>query len=440
MLSDFYFPIITGTQIQNLLLSKELIRRGHKVDVCTTGYGYLPEFNVERKVKVFRIRGLFQRIPLLFKDPKMRYHPPVKDPIITKKLKKIIEMEKPDIIHAHGWIMYSALPLIGKYSIPLIATLHDNGLICPKRSGEICKQPLTNTCLSCGKETYGTLKSFLVYFALKMNKPKLKQVDRFLAISLYQKSIYSKNLGLNNNDIILIPNAVDLEEFFPGACTKESMRRCERKLGVKSNSNKIVHIGRFSRDKLHAILNVVNATPRIVKEFPNTQILLVGDGPFFDYVSKLAEKINHQLGRVSVIMTGSMKEEDMPEIIDLADIVIGVGRVPLEAMACGKPVIVAGGIVGPLGGNYGGIVTPKNIAKLKVHNFSGRNSLERTNPRNIAEACTRLLVDKEYRSFLGRFGREYVEKEHDVRKIVRQVEAVYHDALKAKKHFQRLTG
>ena len=431
LLMDLYRPItfyMGGLETHVQVLTKELRERGHKVTICTTGG--LRKDEVSDSVSIYSFEGLFQKIPFLFKDSREKWPPPTGDWLLTKKLKKIIEKEKPDIIHSHGWILYSVLPLIRKYTVPLIVTLHSYGLICPKRSGEICEQRLTNRCISCGKELYGTFKSLMVYYALKMNRPKLKQVDRFIAISSFQKSIFCKYLGLNDNDIVVIPNAVDLKKFSPSTCIKQSERVYERQLGVKSGSNKIVYVSRFSLDKLNAILNVINATPKIIKEFSNTQILLVGGGESFDYANKVAEKINHQLGRKTIIMTGAIKDGGVPKVMRLADVVIGVGRVSLEAMACGKPVIIAGSTPGPFGGNYGGIVTPSNIAELKVHNFSGRNSFERTTPHKIAEACVRLLTDKEYRLFLGRFGREYVEKEHDARKIVRQVEAVYRDAIK----------
>ena len=431
LLMDLYRPTayyMGGLETRVQVLVKELHERGHKVTICTTEV--LRRDGVNNGVNIYGLEGLFQKIPFLFKDSRERWPPPTRDWLLTKQLKKIIEKEKPDILHAHGWILYSVLPFIRKYTVPLIATLHDYSLICPNRSGEICKQRLTNRCISCGKEMYGTLKSLMVYYALKMNKPRLKQVHRFIAISSFQKSIFCKYLGLNDNDIVVIPNAIDLKRFSPSTCIKQSERIYERQPGVKSDSNKIVHVSRLSLDKLNAILNVINATPRIIKEFPNTQLLLVGSGEFFDYANKLAEEINHQLNREGIIMTGAIKDEGVPKIMGLADIVIGVGRVALEAMACGKPVIVAGSTLGPFGGNYGGIVTPSNIAELKVHNFSGRNSFERANPRKIAEACVRLLADKEYRLFLGRFGREYVKKEHDARKIVGQVEAVYCDAIK----------
>jgi glycosyltransferase involved in cell wall biosynthesis len=328
------------------------------------------------------------------------------------------------------------LPLKEKFGIPLVVTLHNYGLICPvltlTKDGEQCQSILTNKCVSCGRKVYGA-KSLLVYLFLRLNKSRLKQVDKFVAISNYQRSVYSKYLGLNETDIAVIPNSIDSEKFSRSKYNSEKTRREFEKLGVDRGTNKIIHISALSGVKLSSITGIINATPKIIKKFPRTQVLIVGNGKYFDNVARLAGKVNQRLKKQAITMAGFVKCDDMPKIMSLADIVIGVGRVALEAMACEKPVIIAGTSVGPFGGNYGGIVTKSNVDELRAHNFSGRNSFEKTTPDKIAEDCIRLLEDREYRLSLGSFGREYVKQEHNIRKAVQKVEAVYLDVIKGSK-------
>ena len=63
MLSDFYPPVIGGTETYVQLLSEGLTNRGHKVVVCTIGHENLPNFRVENGVKVFRFRGFSREFP-----------------------------------------------------------------------------------------------------------------------------------------------------------------------------------------------------------------------------------------------------------------------------------------------------------------------------------------------------------------------------------------
>ena len=156
---------------------------------------------------------------------------------------------------------------------------------------------------------------------------------------------------------------------------------------------------------------------------------MVGDGPLIDYVKQLAKNINERLGKSVIVITGFVKNNEMPRIVMYADIIVGVGRVALEGMACGKPVVIAGTSVGPYGGNYGGIVTELTVDELSTHNFSGRNSHDTTSPEKIANDCIQLLNDERYRSILGRFGREYVERQHDMKEVIQKVDETYHSVI-----------
>jgi len=213
MISDFYPPFMGGMYRHVQLLSRGLVKRGHKVTVCTVGNKYLNGFEEDRGVKVIRFEGFFQRIPFLFEDTKRKRPPPMRDFLITKKLEKIIKKERPDVLHAHGWILYSAVSMREKWKIPLVTTLHDYGFICPKvillKENRICETPFTRKCVICTKDWYGPVKSLGAYCGVKLNRKRLKCVDKFIAVSKYVKEIYSRLLDLNNKDIIVIPNFYD---------------------------------------------------------------------------------------------------------------------------------------------------------------------------------------------------------------------------------------
>lgn len=210
MLSDSYPPFSGGIERHVQLLSRELSERGHPVAVCTIRRRDLPRYEEEGGVKIYRLDGLFQKIPLLYRDPARKWHPPARDWLISKRLAQIIERESPDIIHTHGWILYSVLPLKKKFKIPLVHTLHDYRLFCPKmllmKKNAICDEPLTRDCIPCMRHPYGLLRALSAYYGVKVNRNRLKSVDKFIAVSSFVKEAHEEHLGISDKESITIPN------------------------------------------------------------------------------------------------------------------------------------------------------------------------------------------------------------------------------------------
>ena len=426
-----YLPNIGGEETYLQSLSTELYRRGHKVTICTMHKKGLPDYESMDGVDVFRFESLLQKVPSREGKP----HPPCTDPLVAKSLKIIFDRTKPDVINAHDWMLFSILSHRKSFNVPLVVTLHNYSHICPnglfERNRKTCDSPFAMHCIGCDNDLYklSVMKSLVVYAFLKMNRMHLKKVNKFIATHPFQKRIYLQWFGLNDEDIIVVPNPIDLDKFRRIDVSDEALALYSKKWGLEMGSNKIVHVGRLWWDKIEIITSIINAAPAIVAEFPDTQILIVGGGDCFDYVCKLAERVNRLLNKKAVVVTGSIANSEIVQIMNLADIVIGVGRVVLEAMSCGKPAIVAGSVPGPFGGNYSGTLTPDNIVNISAHNFTGRDSIVRVSSSEVAKDCINLLANKKYRSYLGRFGREYTEREHDIRKIAQRVESVYFDAI-----------
>jgi glycosyltransferase involved in cell wall biosynthesis len=219
MLSDFYPPVIGGMERHVKLLSEGLSARGHTVTVCTIDSGGLPSYEKQGRVTIYRLGGLFQRIPFLFTDNERKFHPPLQDYIITSKLEELIRHTKPDIVHAHGWILFSGLALKKRCQVPVIATVHDFGLICPKRSmtkrsGQICTKPFGIECVNCGLDVYSLWKSFFVYASIRTHARILQDVDTFIAVSQFVKDTCLKYLELDEKKLVVIPNFYSVEEDF----------------------------------------------------------------------------------------------------------------------------------------------------------------------------------------------------------------------------------
>jgi glycosyltransferase involved in cell wall biosynthesis len=109
---------------------------------------------------------------------------------------------------------------------------------------------------------------------------------------------------------------------------------------VNERSNTIGFIGRFSEEK--GILNFINAIPGILKEYKNTEFLIIGDG---DLKEKIETYLKKNKLRNNVNMTGWVSNEHLPEYYNSLKLLVipsyteGLPNVMLEAMACGTPVL-----------------------------------------------------------------------------------------------------
>lgn len=147
------------------------------------------------------------------------------------------------------------------------------------------------------------------------------------------------SMGIPERKVIITPNRVDSNLFNPNidGSNIEDLHQLH-------NKTVIGWTGSFRG--FHALDNVVSAFGKIHKRFPETVLILVGDGLEFQKIEALVEKL--QLGD-AVIMTGRKKFNEVPEYVANFDIAVvsarsaeGFHYSPLklrEYMAAGKAVV-----------------------------------------------------------------------------------------------------
>ncbi len=162
LLSDLYPPIIGGLERHVQTLASSLASRGHKVSVVTLAHPGLAEHEVIEGVAIHRVRGLVGRFERAFDDSARRYAPPVPDPGVVMALARIVRETRPDIVHAHNWMVHSFLPLKAASGARLVLSLHDYSLVCAKKSlmyrDAVCSGPSPLKCLGCVGGHYGLAK------------------------------------------------------------------------------------------------------------------------------------------------------------------------------------------------------------------------------------------------------------------------------------------
>lgn len=199
--------------------------------------------------------------------------------------------------------------------------------------------------------------------------------------------------GVDANRIIINPNGVNTEEFYPGV----GGTRARRKLDLNDGEVLVGFVGTFG--PWHGVLTLAQA----IKSIPSSssiRFLLVGRGALHDEVEQFL-KSECETGRV--IFTGAVEHARVPALLDACDVLVAP-HVPLtdgseffgsptklfEYMAMGK------GIVASRLGQIGEVLSHEETALL----------VEPGNAETLAEAIIRMVDSSELRERLGKKARE----------------------------------
>ncbi|OIJ69367.1 glycosyltransferase [Streptomyces mangrovisoli] len=203
----------------------------------------------------------------------------------------------------------------------------------------------------------------------------------------------------------VIPNGVETQRFRPAAVDSV---RAGLLPGTDPRAPLVVCVGRLCRQKGQDVL--LAAWETVARRVPGARLVFVGDGPDRERLARSAPP--------SVLFAGAVA--DTVPWYQAADLVVlpsrweGMALAPLEAMACGRPVVVT-----DVGGARESL--PSALAS--------RCLVPPDHPGVLAAAVTGLLVDPPLRASLGHQGRGHVLDTHDVRHTARAVTGLYRELL-----------
>jgi glycosyltransferase involved in cell wall biosynthesis len=188
MLTQSYAPIVGGEERMVEDLSAELAARGHDVAVATLRQPGGEPPDGDGGVRVHAMRSSVYRLRRLYGDPERRHAPPAPDPEAALELRRVLRQERPDVIHAHNWLVHSYLPLDRGTDTALVLSLHDYGLVCATRRmlhrGVACSGPGPVKCVRCAAGHYGLGMGLATALGTKLGGPRLRRhVDLFLPVS-----------------------------------------------------------------------------------------------------------------------------------------------------------------------------------------------------------------------------------------------------------------
>ncbi len=163
----------------------------------------------------------------------------------------------------------------------------------------------------------------------------LREMDKFVAITEGAKKVLITE-GCDPAKIVRLQPGVDLNIFRPTQVAEFK--------GIKKNRKiKLLFIGRLMKEK--GILEILRKFAKLSKTYANIELVVADRGPLASVVERFVatHKNAYYLGRIDPY-------SDMPKLYSLCDIYLHYsigsptwveqyGFTPIEAMACGLPVV-----------------------------------------------------------------------------------------------------
>lgn len=361
---------IGGAETHIVELAKGLSKEGFNVVVASAGGIYEKEL-VNSNIRVYHV-------PLDNKKP----HNVIK---AYNQLKAIIKDNAVDLVHAHARIPGFICGLLHrKMGFPFVTTAHGTW-----------------------KTDYGL--RYITNWGQKT-----------VAVSEDIRKYLLDNYKIDDSNIKVTINGIDTDKFSPRTDFSDLMAE----LKLTPEDRKLLYISRFDSDRSYIINKLLEIIPELAQSIPNLKVIMVGSGNILDSVRERAREINSGTGHDTIIVAGS--RTDINKFTAMADLFIGFGRSSLEALASGKPLILAGNA------GYIGILDENTLDAAVKSNFSGRG-YDRTESETLKNDIMKvLLMSDEERNALGNFGRNLIENRYSTKKMVQDNIEVYLQLLEHK--------
>jgi glycosyltransferase involved in cell wall biosynthesis len=200
LISDFYPPFVGGSEFQIQQIARGMVARGHQVHLATVWHKGLAEHEDDQGVQVWRIHGLTTRIPWFSQDVVKRFPPPLPEPGLWWAVRGLLRRLRPNLVHAQGWIAYSAAAALLGTRLPLLLSARDYGYSCPIRTltheGRACSGPALSKCQRCATAHYGSVPKALVGIAGVRGLGRALLARRIQAVhsnSTYTEAIFKRD-------------------------------------------------------------------------------------------------------------------------------------------------------------------------------------------------------------------------------------------------------
>lgn len=382
-------PVVGGVESHLIYLYKELASRGHEVSLLTAPHPKRDDSSFDW-CKV--ISDEYMSLEYLQDAPEEGRYERVYDMI-----ERFIVNETPDVIHAHNFHYFfpdhaeCIDQLSKKYGIPIVLTIHN-------------------------------------YWEEDLCRHLLRDIgwDKIVAVSYHMKLPCIFDAKVPAEKVEVHYHGVDLDKY----CIHPDREELKSRFNL-TGRKVIFHPARACKSK--GTMHSVEAVSKLSEKYPDICLILSGNGDMIDFGNErpaFRASLSGLIESLKVsdnIMFVSASADEMPLYMNAADIILyptimpqgeAFGIAPVEAMACGKPVIVT---------RSGGLV------ESAQHGINGYilEPVEESLTGHLVEKIEHLLQNPETAKYLGCNGRELAMERFDSKKMALKAEDLYNRLINA---------
>ncbi|WP_322020570.1 glycosyltransferase [Clostridium butyricum] len=250
-----------------------------------------------------------------------------------------------------------------------------------------------------------------IYYSEKIIQSYSNYLDEIIFVSEYSKKYYSELLEKSYiHKYLVIPNGIEISNDI---ISKKSFLK--KALGIDENSIILIYCSRLSYNKSKLALLFLESFKKVIKKNKNIFAIIAGNGNYALSIKNLCQNINKEFNDNNKVFFLGNKFNILSYYFE-SDLIIGTGRVAIEAMSLGKPVISFGS------NGHVNIVDNSNIETLVDSNFGDHSfNPEKFNDELIINKLTEyinlLINSSENRKKLGLWNKSYIENNLTLDKI-----------------------
>src|SRR3954447_11415864 len=233
--------------------------------------------------------------------------------VLSKTVNRLASKRGIDVVESYDW----SGPLWRHPSVPLVVRMHGAN---------------TAHCLYERRRPSRKLKHF--------ERKNVGMADQLIAVSEHIGGLTVRSVGLPNKAYRVIYNAVDTELFRPSDTPRDG--------------NEVLYVGTVNRRK--GVGELFKAIPEVLSERPGTRFRIAGAISRSESGESLDQYLLGLLPvacRASVEFLGRVSHDKLPSLYNQAAVCVfpslaeAFGLTCVEAMACGRPVVMTNHASGP---------------------------------------------------------------------------------------------